>query len=355
MKKLVSLLCLVLIFSLLLSPLCYAAESGKGFMKEDAYVYTLDNGMPKYWLDLTGSIADNPVLHCFFRSGDPNFYEVWYILERSNAYIGHDQAVFRTVYDQKGQDISQWFKKLSFSMDGDGIVMTVERNDSSLAGGGEDNLLSGSYTMSPAGVVRDFRYHQDDGMLKYWIDSDGEDLLLHAMFRSDTPIFKEEVFIIDHESAEEINEYSVNVGKLFNSAGKDVSSWFSSFSLTLVQGAIIMNIIRDETTLAGGADDNFLTGVYLLEPYTRLRPAENGPYSEEELGTWAQIYYFSQHGFYPLESDVVKNSNGSFTIHLYEVMDLDGLKHTATSAWYTVDEYGVGTDDIAETTIRICG
>ena len=30
-----------------------------------AYVY-YEDGMPKYWLDFTGSVADNVVLHCFF-------------------------------------------------------------------------------------------------------------------------------------------------------------------------------------------------------------------------------------------------------------------------------------------------
>ena len=48
------------------------------------------------------------------------------------------------------------------------------------------------------------------------------------------------------------------------------------------------------------------------------------------------------------------NEDGSFTVHLYEVVDLDGDTHTATSAWYTVDEYGVGQDDITGKAIDLC-
>ena len=47
-----------------------------------------------------------------------------------------------------------------------------------------------------------------------------------------------------------------------------------------------MNVLRDESTLAGGADDNILTGVSLLEPRSFLLPAEEGPYSAQELAEW---------------------------------------------------------------------
>ena len=59
------------------------------------------------------------------------------------------------------------------------------------------------------------------------------------------------------------------------------------------------------------------------------------------------------HGFFPPKVDVEKTKDGNFTIHLYEVVDLDGVKHTATSAWYTVDRYGVGADDIYETPVNL--
>ena len=44
---------------------------------------------------------------------------------------------------------------------------------------------------------------------------------------------------------------------------------------------------------------------------------------------------------------MIDNGNGTFTIHLYEIVNNgDGTYHTATSAWYTVDASGICTDDI---------
>ena len=124
-----------------------------------------------------------------------------------------------------------------------------------------------------------------------------------------------------------------------------------------------MTVDRDERTLAGGGEDNILTGTYVMlpvgvhvDPVTRrtsLRPQSDGPYSPEELADWAQIHYFCTSGFFPPEADVTSNPNGTFTIHLYEIVDLDGMKHTATSAWYTVDAYGVGRNDITEEPVSL--
>lgn len=50
---------------------------------------------------------------------------------------------------------------------------------------------------------------------------------------------------------------------------------------------------------------------------------------------------------FPNGVEVIDNGNGTFTIHLYEIVNNgDGTYHTATSAWYTVDARGIGTDDI---------
>ena len=94
--------------------------------------------------------------------------------------------------------------------------------------------------------------------------------------------------------------------------------------------------------------------MYLFEPRTYLLPADNGPYTEKELGRWAQIYYFEHNGFFPPKADVERNADGSFTVHLYEVVKQDGVSHTATSAWYTVDAYGSGTDDITGRSVELC-
>ena len=318
-----------------------------------AYLYCQDDGMPKYWLDFTGTVIDNVVLHCYFRSSDPTFYETFFILDLDTADISENRIRFCDVYTEKGYDVSNWFKSLDLRFGDDGIQMIVKRDEKTLAGGEEDNILTGRYWMEPMGAAVDYAYYQDDGQVKYWLDVVEDDFLLHAMFISDSPEPYEKVFILDSDSMEMDGDYTFVVNKVFTEDGLDVSNWFKSFTLTQVEGALLMNVKRDEKTLAGGAGDNILTGTYLLEPRPHLQPAERAPFTGEELGRWAQIYYFTHTGFYPPEVEVIENMDGSFTIHLFEIVELDGFTHTATSAWYTVDAYGCGTDDILEQVIEL--
>ena len=59
------------------------------------------------------------------------------------------------------------------------------------------------------------------------------------------------------------------------------------------------------------------------------------------------MYYSRHHSFYPPEADVEANGDGTFSVHLYELVNNgNGAAHTATSAWYTVDASGTGKDDI---------
>ena len=128
-----------------------------------------------------------------------------------------------------------------------------------------------------------------------------------------------------------------------------MSENFGSVMLSEVQGAILM--VVDSRAKAENAI--VPTNVYLLEPKTSFVPLKSGPYTADELCVMAQQYYMKNNGFFPPKADVTKNADGSFTIHLYEVVDLDGITHTATSAWYTVDSFGSGTDDIYETPVDL--
>ena len=246
-----------------------------------AYLYCKENGMPKYWLDFTGAIIDMPVLHCYFLSGDPSYYEVLYFLDLDTADYEGDLVKIHRVTDQYGNDCSKWFRSLTLELDADEVTMTVQRDDSTLAGGSEDNILTGSYRMRPVGAGLVYQYRLKDGMVKYWLDMGGEDILLHAMFRSGDPEFYEEVFTLDLATAEQQNDYVVRINKVFNSDGRDVSAWFKSITLSEVQGAILMNVKRDESTLAGGEEDNILSDVYLFDPWTYLLPEEDGPFTPE--------------------------------------------------------------------------
>lgn len=61
----------------------------------------------------------------------------------------------------------------------------------------------------------------------------------------------------------------------------------------------------------------------------------------------AQMQYDRHYGFYKPVEDVEPNGDGSFSVHFYEIVDnVDGFRHTAISAWYTVDGFGIGSDDL---------
>lgn len=69
----------------------------------------------------------------------------------------------------------------------------------------------------------------------------------------------------------------------------------------------------------------------------------------------ARAYYEAQSGFFAPEADCTENEDGTYTIHLYEIVkDEEGNSwHTATSCWYTVDASGRGRDDISEAEIAL--
>ena len=312
---------------------------------EDAlmYLYCQDNGMPKYWLDLTGTMSHNPVLHCYFRSGEPTFYESWFILDSETAVYDGDSAAFSNVYDAYGFDLSNRFLSLVIREEGSSLVLSVVRDEKTLAGGSEDNILTGEYVMKPMGSRVVYEATEANRQLLYRLEPEEDRFLLHRI----TSGGEDRVYILDLESAEYEGEYSLTVSTVFDEDGKDVSDEFNSVSLSEVEGAVIM-VVNSKA----GAEGVFIpSNVYLFEPKTSFVPLKNGPYTAKELGSMAQQYYLKNNGFFPPEADVERKADGSFTVHLYEIVDLDGVSHTATSAWYTVDEYGVGQDDILGTPV----
>lgn len=109
------------------------------------YVY-MQNKQPKYWIEFDGEFY----LHCMFRSDSPEYYEVVYTLYPDWDAPCAQELTIRTVKDAKGNDISDWFEYLHFRFSYENIVfMEVKRNESTLAGGAEDNLLTGDYELLP--------------------------------------------------------------------------------------------------------------------------------------------------------------------------------------------------------------
>ena len=108
--------------------------------------YYLDNGQLKYWIEFT----DQFLLHCMFRSGEPTYYEEVYTLYPDWDAPTAQELTIRTVMDGYGNDISDYFESLRFLFSSENTaIMEVRRDDKPLAGGADDNLLSGEYVMKP--------------------------------------------------------------------------------------------------------------------------------------------------------------------------------------------------------------
>ena len=291
-----------------------------------AYVY-FENGMPKYWLDFTGSVADNVVLHCFFQTD--SWYETFYVLDFISAAPKSHQDTYRieTVWDERGNDVSNWFKTLSLTIQEDCVRLYVERDDATLAGGPGSTILTGLYEMTPAqaGVVYET---YSDNKLQTWVLLNADYAELH--FADGTKW---------HLKAESSGENTKKAVKISSADGTDVA--FENAEISYVQGLILL-------TLKGTGDHS---GVYTLQPRAFLQKDAE---SEAELKRMAQMHYKRTSGFYPPEADAQDNGDGTYTLHLYEIVpNGDGTYHTATSAWYTVNAAGVGVDDIFGNTVKL--
>ena len=313
MKKICALLLAMSLLTALAAPV-YAEAPSSG-----AYVYAED-GMPKYWLDFTGSVADNVVLHCFFQTD--SWYETYYVLDFKASVPESHQDTYRieAVWDAKGNDVSNWFKTVSLTIQEDCVRLYIERDDKTLAGGPSSTILTGLYEMSPAvaGVVYEA---YSDNKLQTWVLLNKDYAELH--FADGTEW---------HLKAENSDEYTKKVFQISSADNTDIA--FESAAISYVQGMILL-------TLKGAGE---YSGVYTLEPRAFL---QRDTESEAELKRMAQMHYKRISGFYPPEADVEDNGDGTYTVHLYEIVSNgDGTYHTATSAWYTVNASGVGVHDL---------
>ena len=358
----------------------------------DAYFYRQEDGQLKYWLDLGG---EDIRLHCFFRSGSPDYYEKIYTLFPDPESSQGNTISIREIRVDGSTDISSWFLFMGITFTDDSAVLSVVRDNETLAGGEGSNLLTGSYVMTagrpdsspktsattPAkGSYDDYMHYNgsaflvNGGQLRYWIEFH-DNFELHCLFFNGDPASGgtyEEVYTLypdlDNSPAQELIIKSVANGQ-----GTDITDSFRKFRFLFSSNdSVVMEVERDTTKLAGGGGSNLLDGSYTLSPCPALAAvrellfpagsssgkkassAASESYSPEELCELAQNYYKRHNDFFPPEADYVKNDNGTYTIHLYEIVDDgNGMGHTATSAWYTVDTAGIGTDDIMGGTVNL--
>ena len=290
------------------------------------YVYEED-GMPKYWLDFTGSVADNVVLHCFFQTD--SWYETYYVLDFNSSVPESHQDTCRieTVWDAKGNDVSNWFKTISLTIQEDRVRLYIERDDKTLAGGPSSTILTGLYEMTPAkaGVVYEA---YSDNKLRTWVLLNRDYAELH--FADSTEW---------HLQAENSDDHTKKAVKIISSDNTDIA--FEYAEISYEQGLILL-------TLNGVGE---YSGDYTLRPRAFLQKDAE---SEAELKRMAQMYCKRISGFYPPEADAEDNGDGTYTVHLYEIVpNGDGTYHTATSAWYTVNASGVGVDDLFGSAVNL--
>lgn len=206
-----------------------------------------------------------------------------------------------------------------------------------------------------------YAYYQANGDLKYSLDTkDG--LKMHCFFQEGSPEYVEEVYTIDLTTADK-QDNILTVHNVTDGDGNDISSQFKSLTYTFEKDQVTMKVQRDESTLAGGESGSVMTGDYVFKEASAKSGASassgssaaaGSSYNTDELARVAQDYYRAQNGYCPPQYNVTDNGNGTYTIQLYEVVDNgDGTSHTATSAWYTVNASGVGTNDTTGESVNL--
>ena len=207
-----------------------------------------------------------------------------------------------------------------------------------------------------------YAYYQANGDLKYSLETkDG--LKMHCFFQEDSPEYVEEVYTIDLTTADK-QDNILTVHNVTDGDGNDISSQFKSLTYTFEKDQVTMKVQRDESTLAGGESGSVMTGDYVFKEASAksgasassgsASSAAGSSYNTDELARAAQDYYRAQNGYCPPEYNVTTNANGTYTIQLYEVVkNGDGTSHTATSAWFTVNDHGVGTNDTTGESVNL--
>ena len=90
----------------------------------------------------------------------------------------------------------------------------------------------------------------------------------------------------------------------------------------------------------GKGEDTVLGSSVDLTKYSKV-------YTPDQLCRLAQDYYYRMYDFYPPNATYTANTDGTYTVCLYEVIKDDGsVEHSSTCGWYTVDVCGMGQDDI---------
>lgn len=112
----------------------------------DGYAYSSADTKTKYTLHT----KDGFTLHCSFFSGEEQIYSLQVVNARflsNNKSLDTNIKVMK-VTDANGTEITDSFKKFTFTFQPEQVLMQVERDEDTLAGGVSNNLVSGEYVLS---------------------------------------------------------------------------------------------------------------------------------------------------------------------------------------------------------------
>ena len=202
-----------------------------------------------------------------------------------------------------------------------------------------------------------FAYTEESGQKKYILETQNG-VRLHCQFQSGSEEYGEVIYDLELSGGEGA---SAEVTHVTQEQGEDLTPSFTKFEFAFYPEKVVMTVERNADLLAGGDSDNLQTGTYTLlasdwtPDTTETTEAKDilAPYQSIELGAMARAYYLKEQNFLAPELECVENDDGTTTIHLYEIVSDDGeMIHTGTSAWYTVDAYGRGKDDIMGNAVK---
>lgn len=197
--------------------------------------------------------------------------------------------------------------------------------------------------------------------IKYGLETENG-IRLHCFFQSGSPEYTEDIYELKLSPGE---GEKASVEQVIDGQGVDLTASFRKFDFSFYPDRVVMEVERNTDLLAGGTSDNLETGEYTLtasdwKPGSAPageKQAETdslAPWQDRELAAMARAYYQKEANFLAPETECVDNGDGTLTIHLYEmVQDDEETSHTGTSAWYTVDAYGKGKDDVFGNEVKL--
>ena len=197
--------------------------------------------------------------------------------------------------------------------------------------------------------------------IKYGLETENG-IRLHCFFQSGSSEYTEDIYELKLSPGE---GEKASVEQVIDGQGVDLTASFRKFDFSFYPDRVVMEVERNTDLLAGGTSDNLETGEYTLtasdwKPGSAPageKQAETdslAPWQDRELAAMARAYYQKEANFLAPETECVDNGDGTLTIHLYEmVQDDEETSHTGTSAWYTVDAYGKGKDDVFGNEVKL--